>query len=180
MRQVIAICAVATWLIGCDLAVELDPRAAATREPAPAAVESMLVWLEEHTLRCEGPTDGPAGRAWSCVQDQAEGIEHPVEFTVYQVVVTAIGPALSAIDATVDQTADDDADVDRTRGFLADTIGLSPPTGAAGPALEDWVLDTLDTGGQATFGPISATLAPNGPVTRLRLEFELLQGSRSG
>jgi hypothetical protein len=175
---VLSIVTLTAFVMGCGRATQLGPQA--TREPAPAKVEAMLLWLEDRTLRCLGPDAGHLGATWTCSQDQAEGIENPVERTVYRVEVVAVGPELAVIDATVDQSADDAVEVNQAWGFLGDTIGLSPPTADVGPALEAWVIDTLDTGGQATFGPISARLTPLGQVTRLRLEFELLPGSGSG
>jgi hypothetical protein len=163
--------AVAALATGCGLANPIGPGAEATRGAGPGAVEVMLQWLEEHTLRCVGPENGHAGATWACTHDQAEGVQNPDERAVLRVDVTAAGEDLAGIDAAVDQSMDDDVDRDLAAGFLGDTIGLSPATGAAGPALEAWLLDSLETGGQATFGAISATLTPLGRITRLRLAF---------
>ena len=89
--------------MGCSLVGPPAP-AEATRGPAPAAVEAMLLWLEDRTLHCLGPEAGHLGATWTCSQDQAEGIENPVERTVYRVDLISVGAELAVIDATLDQT----------------------------------------------------------------------------
>lgn len=143
--------------------------AAATQDTAPAAVRATLEWLEGRTFACGGPLQFGQWREWTCLLDNSDA--GPADRTVYRVIVTAQNTDLREIEATVDQRANNTTDIQRTRGFVADTIGGSPATGAAGQAITTWVVNALAQGGTSTFGHISASVTPFGPLTEEHLYF---------
>lgn len=143
--------------------------AAATQDATPAAVRATLDWLQEHTFTCGGPLQFRQWREWTCLLDNSDA--GPTDRTVYRVIVTAQNTDLREIEATVDQRANSTTDIQLTRGFVADTIGGSPATGAAGQAITAWVVDALAQGGTATFGRIAASVTPFGALTEEHLYF---------
>ncbi len=143
--------------------------AAATQDPTPVAVRATLDWLQEHTFTCGGPLQFGQWREWTCLLDTSDA--GPADRTVYRVIVTAQKTDLREIEATVDQRANSTTDIQLTRGFVADTIGGSPASGAASHAITTWVVNALAKGGTATFGRITASVTPFGPLTEEDLHF---------
>jgi hypothetical protein len=143
--------------------------AAATQDTTPAAVRATLDWLQERTFTCGGPLQFGQWREWTCLLDNGDA--GPADLTVYRVIVTAQNADLREIEATVDQRPNGTSDIQLTRGFVADTIGGSPATGAAGQAITTWVVSALGKGGTATFGRIAASVTPFGSLTEERLYF---------
>jgi hypothetical protein len=88
---------------------------------------------------------------------------------VLRVVVRGSTSGLSEIWAEVDQSLDKVPTIDEVQGFLADTVGASPPTGSVGPAISQWVVTNLKTGGHTSIGGFIVDLDPFGPISTLRL-----------
>jgi hypothetical protein len=141
--------------------------ATATQDATPAAVRATLDWLHEHTFTCAGPLQFGQWREWTCLLDNS--LAGPADRTVYRVIVTAQNGDLREIEATVDQRLNTTTDINLTRGFLADTIGGSPATGAAGGPIVDWVAGAVDKGGAATFGHIAVSVTPFAALTEEHL-----------
>jgi hypothetical protein len=131
----------------------------------------MIGWLLERTIGCFAPADVGAGlKRWAC--EHNNGDAGGGDKTVYRVTITAAAIAITEIDAEVDQSANPDLDPQKTQGFLADTIGASPPVGSArGASISNWVDKHFNAGGSVNFGGIQVILTPFGGVTQLKLTF---------
>ncbi|MEA2675691.1 MAG: hypothetical protein QOI92_2883 [Chloroflexota bacterium] len=154
---------------GCNQAPSPTASTGGVTQDTPAAVRATLDWLQQHTMTCGGSSQFGQWREWTCVLDNS--VAGPADLTVYRVIVTAQNADLREIEATVDQRLDSTTDINLTRGFVADTIGGSPATGAAGQAIVPWVVSALDKGGTATFGQIVASVTPFGALTEEHLYF---------
>lgn len=141
----------------------------ATQDTTPGAVRATLDWLQEHTFTCRGPLQFGQWREWTCLLDNSDA--GPADRTVYRVIVTAQNTDLREIEATVDQRLNSTTDINLARGFVADTIGGSPATGAAGQAIVPWVVSAISKGGSATFGRVVVSVTPFGPLTEEHMYF---------
>lgn len=152
------------------------PPAPPTPVPVPASVAAFQAWLVEHTYTCDPVgTPGGDGAVWTCSLDMSgkTAQRYPEDKRRYFVEITATSAGVTRVVAVDDHSRSSvPPDPNTEIGFLAETIGASPLTGASGPAIMNWAYQHWRGGGTLTVGSVTMHLGPFGVVTRGELDFD--------
>ena len=155
-----ALALLASLVVACAAETPATPNVPAGR------IATVIQWFEERTMRCAGPNDVGGNAEFQCHLDMSDTTDE----AVYDVLIATRDGAIVEIGASVNLEAEP-VDVNPTIGFLADSVGGSPASGALGPAITQWVEQNLRTGGRTTIGGIDVILSPLAQHTQIELIF---------